>query len=174
MKSLHRLSGIVLLAVATLGTLAQSAPTLANTYTRVLRDIEPNDIQANSASFNTKITLAITGKLSTNEDLDNFTFTVEGPAQSLTLKPSNNPSPISYILLEDRNGNGRRDTSDPVISKGQTNSTRIELKGRRRFLIQVHGNRGDSASVYNFRVNAFNSSPTPPRPNPPCTNCHTN
>lgn len=160
--------GKVLLALAILSTVVPAAPTLADTYTRVLRDIEPNDVQANSTSFNTKITLAITGKLSTAKDLDNFAFTVEGPARSLTLKPSNNPAPISYIFLEDRNGNGRRDASDLVISKGKANFTRIELKGRRRFLMQVYGNR---EATYNFRVNAFHSSPIPPRPQPPCTNC---
>lgn len=174
MKSLRRQCGKVLFAVVALGTLAQAAPTLANTHTRVrvLQDKEPNDIQANAGSLASQYTLAISGKLSTFQDTDNFAWIVNGPARSMTLRPSNNPAGISYILLEDRNGNGRRDTNDPIIAKGRTNPIRVELKGRRRFLMQVYGSRGTAASAYGFRVSASNAAPMPPRPKPPCTNCH--
>lgn len=173
MKSLHRQCDIVLLAIAALGTLAQAAPTFANTHTRVrlLRDKEPNDIQANAGSLTAQYTLSIPGKLSTFQDIDNFAWIVNGTARSMMLIPSNNPDRISYILLEDRNGNGRRDTSDPIIAKGRTNTIRIDLKGRRRFLMQVYGSQGTSASAYGFRVSASNNAPTPPQPTP-CTTCH--
>lgn len=168
MNTLYRQCGKVLLAVAALSTLATVAPTFANTHARVrvLRDKEPNDIQANTGSVSSHYNLSISGALSTFRDTDNFAWTVVGSARSMTLRPSNNPSPISYVLVEDRNGNGRRDTSDPIIAKGQTNLTRIELKGRRRFLMQVFGSRGTAASAYGFRVIASDAVPTPP-----CTNC---
>lgn len=173
MTSLRRRCGQVLLAVATLGTLVPAAPTLANTHTRIrlLRDKEPNDIQANSGSLSSHYTLAISGKLSTFQDTDNFAWIIKGPARSMTLQPENNPDGISYVLVEDRNGNGRRDTSDPIVAKGRTNPVRIDLKGKRRFLMQVYGSRGLAASAYGFRVSAAKAISTPPRPQPPCTNC---
>lgn len=149
------LCGAALLGcIAVNSSVANSQPA-RRSFVRALRDFEPNDIQANSSTVSPRQQLSISGSLSQRSDIDNYVFTVNGQAKSLVINTTNNPSRVSYAVLEDRNNNDRRDASDPVIllsSAGKTTPTPVELRGRKRLLMQVFGNQRSSASAYGFRV----------------------
>ncbi|MBE9029011.1 hypothetical protein IQ266_04445 [filamentous cyanobacterium LEGE 11480] len=130
-------------------------PSKAATFTRIIRDREPNNIQANTGTVVVDQALSISGQLSNRQDSDLYAFTVNGAAQSLVITSGNNSARLSYAVLEDTNNNGRRDFSDRVVlltSAGNNTQRQLNIQGKTRLLFQVFGNSRNSAAAYSFRL----------------------